>query len=190
MDINNLLKERGDPIYAESDWNALVRLIRRAINFDVGSGLDLKKTANGMFLALVEDHSSWWGIIKSAGPSSESDYTDERYWVARAFCNNTDSSETSVATLTNYPTDSVRKRWITATNFAETITGTHALVVDTPVQIYELHDNGSPYKIRYVFNAGGAGGESPCPYKDQVKIANAQNVVPTCGFVKAHAPVL
>lgn len=76
----------------------------------------------------------WLGKVVTAGPDSEADYTNNRYWIRRLKCTNTTATEATGGTLTNLVTadyitdaDDPDYRWVTVTNLAETELATHLL---------------------------------------------------------------
>ena len=108
-------------VRAESDPQAADRLTvsQRGSNIN----LLLRKNPHRLFL----------GVTKSAGPNSEADYTDERYWVQEEAITGgaTPQAKQTFANMT-YSTDT-RCRYVTATNRSEALAGTHLLPVGSHV---------------------------------------------------------
>ena len=104
----------------------------------------------------------WWGVITAAGPASEADYTDARYWVESAVIMNgvgtwSPTVEVDVeASAEAAGTESVQ--WVTATNLAEMLDDTHNLTAGTPVWVQRMYgpDADSPF---YVFALSPPGGD-------------------------------
>lgn len=93
-----------------------------------------------------------WGKIDS---TAQTDYTDERYWVAFAYCSNTGAA-TEAATLAAYTTaGDPMVQQITATNLAEALTHSHSLVSGILVLLVEIFDRSAPSKKRWIFYSGG-----------------------------------
>jgi hypothetical protein len=103
-------------------WNALADEVERTAHMQVCPPLELIDGPFGRRLALrVVPDRLYWGIIQCTGPmGSESDYADNRYWVALGYVSNiqTDPATAKVAVTAYAPSD---PRWqvVTATNFFE-----------------------------------------------------------------------
>jgi hypothetical protein len=115
---------------------------------------------------------TWIGIVGSAGPSGQADYSDARYWVYRAIPRQTlangDLFDTSVETIPNVA------ETVTATNLAElppgpdpatvthggtTVGGTHTLAVGTRVIVERFRTretNGAAGVDQFQFTSGGS----------------------------------
>ena len=95
--------------------------------------------------------SSFLARLTNAGPDSEADYTDPRYWARELMVTNSDGDETSELTFAYPPAGS--GRWITATNIHEIIADTHGLSVnnDQIVVVYVIHDRDG--LARYYFES-------------------------------------
>ncbi len=99
----------------------------------------------------------WVGRIVTAGPDSESDYSDERYWVKEARAANTTGLPDTAVTLEDRPSSDQTHRHVTATNLVEIAAGSHDLVADTPVHVFAIYDQQSEPVKRYWFVGGGSG---------------------------------
>lgn len=103
------------------------------------------------------------GIIQSAGPNGEADYTDARYWIktARVTHYSPENQEVKVAV---YDSAEAMFLWTTATNLNESKNGaggeTHALTAGTVVSLQSGYDDQDPATLRWWFGAGGAGGKA------------------------------
>jgi len=107
--------------------------------------------------------------VPAAGPAAEVDYTDHRYWVARARGGNTSGDWTTAARLEAQPrlaagpislsVTHVQRRIVTATNLAEWTNpgsmeapvGSHTLPVGTPVRVSTITDAQPSHVQRYIF---------------------------------------
>lgn len=107
----------------------------------------------------------FWMVV-TAGPDSEADYTDERYWLQLAYMSNPDGDpETSAATFDLFPLGDTPKPGmiITATNLSEVIGHTHTLPVNFPIMdVRRRPDTAHPMVMRYVFQISGGGLEFAC----------------------------
>src|ERR1700722_16831217 len=86
----------------------------------------------------------FWAQVVTSGPDGESDYTDERYWVQRIEILNDDDDDTSTLDTDVVPDTSPYYAIVTATNWAEYLTGSHTLADDTPVQVWWEYDLSDP----------------------------------------------
>lgn len=94
-------------------------------------------------------YETWLGIIDSTGYT---DYTDERYWVKRLYCSNTDDDSTTALTLTALSDTDPPYRRVTATNLKELTAGTHFLTAGKYVWIHKVRDRSEPPVERWVFD--------------------------------------
>ena len=102
-------------------------------------------------------NAGWWGVIMSAGPASEADYTDARYWVKTA-CINPAAAGTNTGLIEADVIEDARAvgtecvQWLTATNLSEIAADTHVAPYGTPVFIRRFYgrDSDAPY---YVFSS-------------------------------------
>jgi len=113
------------------------------LHSNAGVGLHLQRRNRGWFLGRTVD----------AGPNSESDYTDERYWVRGACFANTSGTE-GTERITFGDLDGSEPYWLTATNFAEVLGSTHSLPLGTPVALDLDFDEQAPGVARYFFKRG------------------------------------
>lgn len=91
----------------------------------------------------------WLGKVVTAGPDSEADYANNRYWIRRLKVTNTTATAATGGTLTDLVTtdyitdeDDPDYRWVTVTNLAETELATHLLQEGQIVVVHWDHDAG------------------------------------------------
>lgn len=144
-----------------------------------GPGISQSPGVNGSVVISAPPPTQEWytGVIVSAGPSGQSNYTDARYWVQFAYVSNKASPSTDPLAIYPKTMPAAVTDIVTATNLAEVMattspgvlptTGTHTLPANTPVMIRQQV---SPVdgQRRWMFSAGGAGGVSPGQYQGQV----------------------
>ena len=127
----------GDPVSAEQN----AQVVRLAQGFLRSSGPGLATSYDGLaFVPQLEDR-PWYGIIESAGPASESDWTDERYWVRSAFCDG-GTGGTDAATMSEDDASWDGAMWETATNLAEISTHSHSVPAGSIVQVWREYSPG------------------------------------------------
>lgn len=117
----------------------------------------------------------WPGIITNAGPASEADWTNERYWVKRQYIAG-GYSQASIVLNNDIQTDGTvnsagspgKGPYIfVATNLAEWVpgnSGSHHLRTDgtQAVIVMAFFDRGADQtRVRYLFSFGGVGGCVP-----------------------------
>jgi hypothetical protein len=96
----------------------------------------------------------FWGIL-SAPPAGYSQYTDERYWIARAHIVNGVAQERyalALASLTG-----AQSLCVTATNVTESRTHGHALAIGDVVRVRVARGGTYPHVPRYWFASGTPG---------------------------------
>lgn len=105
--------------------------------------------------SLNQAFSNWnWYIVVDAGPASEKDYTDERYWLKRAELTNAVADDTVKLTGAALADTDDRFLHITATNMAEWPFGTHTVEVGTLVNVHVSYGPSSIETPRYWFVHG------------------------------------
>jgi len=87
-------------------------------------------------------------VIVAAGPSGESDFTDNRYWVEFNYIKYLTSSTWDTV---SFPTGDIRKQIVAATNLAEEAGATHLLPVDGSQQVTVCMGYDSQNLQRYFF---------------------------------------
>lgn len=97
---------------------------------------------------------TWIGIIDATG---KTDYTDERYWVKLAYCDNSSGDEDARITF-DADDDDARFPQVTATNLGELAAGTHTLAEGDIVRVHTVRDPQSPSVRHYYFRGGLPGG--------------------------------
>lgn len=130
-----------------------------------------------------DDPGIW--LIWNVGPNGEDDYTDNRYWLRRAFVSNSDSSEDSTtATDLKEKNNYDLNLWITATNLSERNpstggtpnSGTHQLTKGASIfGVYVETDSSKPPVTRYIFQSGGTGAPTSPQYSGEVYYGAAAN---------------
>ncbi len=127
-----------------------INIRRLAVHSDpeAADRLTLAATPSNTILTLrANPCRMFFGIIKSAGPSSEADYTDERYWVKEIAVANSSGTPTARLTLTEmtYSTNPAvhkRCRWKTVSNLFERVDGTHFLTAGMHVgPVWQVRDS-------------------------------------------------
>lgn len=68
-----------------------------------------------------------FGIVKTAGPAAEQDYTDERYWIKEVSISAA-TPQTALSIMEMTYGAAKRCRYVTASNLAEVVAGTHSLL--------------------------------------------------------------
>jgi len=147
-------KSKGDPLLA-SEVNRLSAAEKLVSSIRGGNGIRVKRTASGVTISYRPTGARFLCKIVTAGPDSEADYTDSRYWVSVVFVANTSGSDTEKIELTVWPNDNVRHQILTATNLAEYLDDTHQLREGTPVWVTEVYDKSSGPVRKYVIESGG-----------------------------------
>jgi len=99
----------------------------------------------GMYMFCLPGRTSFHGKIAAAGPDSEADLTDDRYWVALRAGNVTYTGDVNVWT---WGTDAALFT-ICASNLPERAGGTHLLAADTEVVVSLFADATSADKSAY-----------------------------------------
>lgn len=120
---------------------------------------------------------SWVGLIASAGPDEESDHTDNRYWVKKAYIDSETTEDEAITHDEDPPPrdpnteQRVEQFPVTVTNLAEY--GTHSLPTnetravkvyayldssDPPVRHYVMHEPADSVIVKITGNASGGGG--------------------------------
>jgi hypothetical protein len=139
-----------------------------------GSGLTISDTAHGRTISLDTSRGvadEFLGYVVTAGPSSEADFDDQRYWVRRAFINSqtiqldaltiADDTQPS-GTDANGNRATQRPEIVTAWNLAEfgyndhsSYRLVHALQTTTshPVIVRGYYDRSTPPSKHYVFSS-------------------------------------
>jgi hypothetical protein len=147
-------------------WNEAADEIERLANLQATPPLELTDGPSGRRLALrVVPDRLYWGIIQCTGPmGTESDYADNRYWVALGYVSNiqTDPATAKVAVTAYAPGD---PRWqvVTATNFFENNDATHFARPNTVVRVWAEYDRGSPAQLRWTMIVADEGTNSSPP---------------------------
>jgi hypothetical protein len=147
MDKDKLKVKEGD-LPSASKWNGLVDLASSP-PIVVGNGLESSNIGHGCNITLTAiPPVKWIGKISDAGPSGESNYTNNRYWVIREFVSNTSPPATYADETgsTNPNTETV-----TATNLAEVMNGCHGCPKGLIVEVTESKDAAYPPQIQYTF---------------------------------------
>lgn len=128
----------GDPISARQ-MNILIELVKRSQpsvqqGYSDAQGViqrpRIQSAVQTGFLAYI-----WF-----AGPSSEADYTDARYWFKRAGCANNTETTTDLANVSVLLETDPDYLHGTLTNIAEFLSMTHQLPVYSPVWVQEVED--------------------------------------------------
>jgi hypothetical protein len=112
----------------------------RAIKLKAGRGISI----HGNLISHKKD--MFYGVIVAAGPASEANYTDERYWIKEQYCNNSTGANTEAVTFTNKATP----LHITATNINEIVASSHSVATGAYVQVWYITDSSG--KVRFVFS--------------------------------------
>lgn len=157
--------EPGMSEISASDMNALLQKAQvEHVPSGIGnSGLHMWVGSTGNHVAFSEKRAQWWwGLVKDKGPNGEDDYTDERYWVARALINSTEPPLTFLEEPEGNPEQPNPLHYtVTATNITEIPYNSHSILPSTPVRITEEYDNADPPETQYWFEAA-ADGERFC----------------------------
>lgn len=153
----------GDKITA-ANWNALVNALEAATKVSSGTGVNVRRTSQGLNISLANGEESWFGQIVLKGPEDEDPYADARYWVQRCeISNDEEDPKDGVAEITTIGDEGTvdesqpRAKIVTATNLAEMDSGGHILALGQLVYVTKYRDHGSPPQERYIFNCGQAG---------------------------------
>lgn len=166
----------GDRLSADT-LNKIQSDIEILKNVTVGPGLAYSRDSSGVYFSTSNSVESFLGIIVCYGDpanttnwqtSSDSttlspcptppsgmtgEFSDCRYWIAPAVCENTTSDNFSTKinlaeapfAVTNYD------RYV-ATNLSELLSMSHTIPVGTFVRVYSIFDAGSPTAKRYYFS--------------------------------------
>jgi hypothetical protein len=147
--------QTGEP--ARISWGrAVTRSLWQLLR---GSPITNSDALSALRLALMR--MPWLGIIWDAGPNSEADYDDNRYWIRQITPWNSDSDLVAKPDLILQAADDLRALWITATNLSECrwslsgglwvaeSKGTRNLTKGDPVEIRACHSFRSPTVPRY-----------------------------------------
>lgn len=90
--------------------------------------------------------------IVAEGPEGEDDFEDNRYWVKACHtANPEEDDETEKAVIEEIAEDEPGYFHVVATNLSENIESSHAIPVNTIVQVFIEPDGFSPEKVRHVF---------------------------------------
>lgn len=131
---------QGDPLSAK-EFNKIIRELKR-----IGQLLD----AGNPGPKCLRLDQCIFGKIVDAGPESEADYTDCRYWVERSSIDLDETdAETEKVEFVALTTGDYREKVFTATNLAEIVSDSHRLSVDTNVFVLKFYDTGDPSTPRY-----------------------------------------
>jgi hypothetical protein len=120
---------------------------------EIDRALFRRKLVRGMNGINIQDGLIWHekdsfiGKIVTTGPSSESDYSDERYWIKEQYCSNTGTVSTDAVSFADRSTP----LHVTATNIAELVSSTHSLSAGDYVKAYRVKDIQNPQVTRWVF---------------------------------------
>ena len=147
-------------------WNQAADELERLGNFQVTPPLELTDGPSGRRLTLrVVPDRLYWGIIQCTGPlGTESDYPDNRYWVALGYVSNTQTDATTAKVkVTAYPPGDPRRQVVTATNFFENNDATHFARPNTVVRVWAEYDSGSPAQLRWTMIVADEGTNSSPP---------------------------
>ncbi len=108
----------------------------------------------GMYMFCLPARGIWHGKIVAAGPASEANFTDERYWVEILTVNVAYTGDTNVW---DWEADGASPFTVQAANASEISKGTHGVAIGTEVIVTLMADSGKdPY---FVFTHGGKGVE-------------------------------
>jgi hypothetical protein len=147
-------------------WNRAASELERLANVQVSPPLELTDGPAGRRLSVrIRPDRLYWGVIQCTGPAgTESDYSDNRYWVALAFVSNdqTDAA-TAPVTVTPYASGDPRRKVVTATNFFESNDLTHSVRPQTIVRLWAEFDRGSPAQLRWTMIVADEGTEKSAP---------------------------
>ncbi len=135
-----------------SEWNALVKEVRRLSNLRVSGNLEVRNFSGGRIISSKPGKRQWFiGRIHNLGPAAEANYTDQRYWVKEQTITNNDNDDTTDLIWGDYGSDDAL--WVTATNLAEVISESHDFPDNNnyPVIVYRSSD--ATGIARYVFNS-------------------------------------
>lgn len=168
----------GDKLSADT-LNRIREDISVLQNVNVGSGLSYSRDSSGVYLSLSSAVESFLGVIVCYGNSSDNttwstfsgsttldpcpttpptgmtgEFSDARYWVAPATCQNaTSDSFSTKINLAEAPFTVANYDRVVATNLNELLSMTHLIPVGTFVRVYSIFDAGSPSQKRYYFSA-------------------------------------
>lgn len=93
---------------------------------------------------------SWWiGYIVAAGPSAEADFTDDRYWVQRYYCDNDGGDETTDRNTFSAAVEPSDRLIVMAQNGCEYRCRGHMLTTGVLVQVWPIRDTVGV--LRYMF---------------------------------------
>jgi len=121
---------------------------------DLNAILDICKRPGGLDASVADSAESWLGIIDASG---KTDYTDERYWVRRAYCNLETGDQDAQITIASF-VDATRFPQVTATNLAELAAHTHSLADGEVVRVYVVHDVQSSQAVPHYYFRAAVGG--------------------------------
>jgi hypothetical protein len=147
--------KQGDPVSAARQ-NQILNLLAAAFR---SSGMSFFVDSSGIHIRTPAVEKGWWGIIQAAGPASESDFTDARYWVKSA-SPSAGTAPADAVEMASRTTGAEGVLWVAATNMAEAkneirTTATHNLSAGTLVFVTMLTGPGAT--PHYIFSAGQAG---------------------------------
>jgi hypothetical protein len=143
----------------------IIDAINSGLPVTAGPGLISAGGSNGTVIGLDGvvgfGKNFWVGLVQSAGPNGEADYTDHRYWIRRAYLSNAAANPNTAApqAVTYTPLDSTDQWyiWVTVTNNAEALDSSHNLDVGTRVLVWEEADAVGQTKYYTFASAGGIG---------------------------------
>ncbi len=113
-----------DPLTA-AEWNRLVKMVE-GMKLSVAPPLRMLSTPNGTALTLAPGfgaRSFFIGRIVNDGPGAPGNYADQRYWLKQQKITNSGEADTTDLTWGDETRDDAL--WVTATNLAEVISGSH-----------------------------------------------------------------
>jgi hypothetical protein len=158
--------ERDKEAVSALIWNRAADKIDRLFNLQVSPPLEMTDGPTGRRLALrVQPDRLYWGVIQCTGPlGTESDFTDNRYWVAIGYVSNVQTDDpTAKVAVTAYPPGDPRWMVVTATNFFENNDSTHFVRPQTIVRVWAEYDRGSPAQLRWTMIVADEGTNNAAP---------------------------
>ncbi len=164
---------KGMTEISAADLNSIIAFIKTVSNMTVDPPLQAQISEGGFHIGFQDTTLRLFhGVIVDEGPSAEADYTDERYWWKRQYCSNTTGADTTQLEFTTFDSGEEAYVHATATNLAEFIGGSHRLLPDAPVLIFEVFDEQALPVKRYFFYSGGNIGTHEIPLVIPPVIAN------------------
>ncbi len=153
MLANFRIKRGGIDQLKASEWNAMVKEVRRLGNLRTAGGLEIRNVSGGRVISSKPGAKKQWFIaaIHNLGPAAEANYTDERYWVVEQAITNAGEADTT--DLTWADSTASNALWVTATNLAEVISQSHDFPDNNNYRVLVYRSRDASGVARYVFNS-------------------------------------